>query len=365
MSLSCFRRLALLRITLFAAVVGLQLAGGAWADWSDNFTGNVAHNPPDGAWGYFGLSLPAGQEISGWTPVYASDRVNVRPPAQGGAALYLAAGYVGSTGTQHQYGDVRVAGLVGVNDNGGAGNNNLVGLIARAADFDSYVLAIDHRTQTANLIKSLDATPTTPFTMLSQPIFGYLPGMDFYLQLDVQNVAGGARLVGKVYDDTRSVLLNTLIAVDDDGNAVPGPVHPAYYSGWVAQYNAAAATPTFVDAFFDDVSSKTLRPGDVNLSGTVNRADVALLAANFGKSTNATWDDGDVDGNGRVDLADAMAIQRRLSSGAVIVPPPIDIVADAAAVPEPSGATIVLQLGVAVGAALAARRRSRPFSPRS
>jgi hypothetical protein len=341
----------------------LLVGGSAQADWSDNFNGNVAHNPPSGAWGYLGLSLPAGAEVTGWAPVYSNDRVNI-PPTFNGTPTYLGAGYVYSDGAQHQYRDVRVAGLAGVNLNASQANNNLVGLIARAADFDSYVLAIDHRLQSAVLIKSLDSQPNMPITVASQPIFGYLAGMDFYLQLDVQDVGGDTRLVGKVYDETRTTLLTTLFALDDA--SVLGDRHPPYYSGWVAQYNAAAGSAaTLVDAFFDDVSSKTLRPGDVNLDGSVNRRDLSLLVQNFGKDANATWDDGDMNGDGVVGLADLAIVQQRFTTGGVIiVPPPVDRIADrAAAVPEP--ATWIMLSGCGMfGLAVSMARRRCLLTPR-
>lgn len=352
------------RAAAFFALVAVQLAGVSRADWSDNFNGNTTHNPTNGAWGYLALSLAATPvEITGWNPVLSNDRVNVPSPTAGGTPLYLAAGYVyDTTGTSHRYGDVRVAGTVGVGNNGGLGNNNLVGLLARASDFDSYVLAVDHRNGTINLVKSRDAAPNTPTTVTSQPILGYAPSLPFHLVLDVLNTpTGGTQLVGRVYEDaSKTNLLNTITAFDDAGNVVPGAPHAPYYSGWVAQYNTAAGgSATFVDAYFDNMSSTTLRPGDVNLDGTVNRADVARVAFGFGMPTGATWDDGDMDGNGRVDMADIIKIQNRLAgSGPIIINPPIDVARDAiAAVPEP-GSVALVAMGV-LGVAIAAHRRRK------
>lgn len=348
-----------------AAIVGAMLwtlAGGGIAvgDWSDDFSGNQAHNPAGGTWGYVGLTLAAApQDIPNWTPQFNNDRLVVpRPGAPGGQSMFLAAGYVGSnTGTTHHYQNVRVGGTVGVGDNGGLGNNNLVGLLARANDYDSYVLVVDYNNGSINLIKSRNADPATPITMTSAAIFGYAPLLPFYLQLDVLDTTGGTQLVGRVYEDaTRNNLLNTIFAFDDAGNTVPGAPHPAFYSGFVAQVNSPAGTFTPIDAYFDDMSSKTLRSGDVNLDGTVNRADVARLARNFGMSANATWDEGDQNGDGQVDLRDLAAVQRRLPTGPVIIHPPVDVVADIAAVPEPSS-IVLAALGVGL-VAVASRRRT-------
>ncbi|MEX2188756.1 MAG: dockerin type I domain-containing protein [Pirellulales bacterium] len=357
-----YQRAVWIRAATVAVALVLSISDGAFGDWSDDFSGNQAHNPAGGTWGYVGLTLAAvPQDIPNWTPQFSGDRLVVpRPGTPGGQAMFLAAGYVGSTsGTTHHYQNVRVGGTVGVGDNGGPGNNNLIGLLARANDYDSYVLVVDHNDGTINLIKSLNSNPAAPTTIESAAIFGYAPLLEFYLQLDVLDTAGGTTLVGRVYENASRVnLLNTITAFDDAGGGVPGAPHPAFYSGFVAQYNTAATTPTTIDAYFDNMSSTTLRPGDVNLDGTVNRADAAILARNFGMSAGATWDDGDLDGNGRVDLADMAQVQRRLTTGPVIIGPPVDVAANAAAVPEPSSA-ILATLGVAAGCGLVRRRRHR------
>lgn len=60
---------------------------------------------------------------------------------------------------------------------------------------------------------------------------------------------------------------------------------------------------------YDDqeVRATVALPGDLNLDGFVDDADLTILQANLGKS-NAIWAEGDVTGNGRVTLYDAFLL---------------------------------------------------------
>ena len=72
--------------------------------------------------------------------------------------------------------------------------------------------------------------------------------------------------------------------------------------------------------------SYVFNSGDVNFDGAVNQTDVGRIVRAFGKTTGATWDDGDMDGDGRITVADLATLQYHLPSG---------IAVDLAAVPEP------------------------------
>jgi hypothetical protein len=84
--------------------------------------------------------------------------------------------------------------------------------------------------------------------------------------------------------------------------------------------------------------------GDINEDGRVDRADVAVLALNFGRSSG-TRSTGDVDGDGLVTLRDLAIVQTNLTSAAASVH-----------VPEPSAAAL-LTIGFGLSLCFGWRRR--------
>lgn len=73
--------------------------------------------------------------------------------------------------------------------------------------------------------------------------------------------------------------------------------------------------------------------GDLNGDARVDRADIAILAMNFGLSEGAAATDGDLNGDGAVSLRDLVVMQQHLSNPAS---------PSAAAVPEPTGAVLLV-----------------------
>jgi formylglycine-generating enzyme required for sulfatase activity len=71
--------------------------------------------------------------------------------------------------------------------------------------------------------------------------------------------------------------------------------------------------------------------GDVDLDGTVDIFDVAVVQHKYGMTSNARWKDGDFDGNGTVDIFDVALLQVNYGHGVAAAP---------ITVPEPS--TLVL-----------------------
>jgi hypothetical protein len=94
--------------------------------------------------------------------------------------------------------------------------------------------------------------------------------------------------------------------------------------------------------------------GDANLDDTVNLLDFNLLAQNFGVGAGATWTQGDFTGDGAVTLLDfnALAANFGLSAGADGAVNARDWEQLAAAIPEPTGSSLVL-----LGALLTSRRK--------
>jgi len=80
--------------------------------------------------------------------------------------------------------------------------------------------------------------------------------------------------------------------------------------------------------YFERMS--TPATGDLNGDGNVNRADVALLAASFGRPSAAVAVHGDMDGDGTVTLRDAAMLQSRLD-GSLGPAPAAAIVAETGA----------------------------------
>jgi hypothetical protein len=88
--------------------------------------------------------------------------------------------------------------------------------------------------------------------------------------------------------------------------------------------------------------------GDMDASGTVDSADLALFAAYFGTDEGADWSHGDFNGDGRTTLADLAMLQANLT--------PAGSPVAATSVPEPSGMMLAALACVVI--ATAARRRA-------
>ncbi|HSV15564.1 MAG TPA: PEP-CTERM sorting domain-containing protein, partial [Tepidisphaeraceae bacterium] len=105
-------------------------------------------------------------------------------------------------------------------------------------------------------------------------------------------------------------------------------------------------------------------PGDTNLDGAVDVADLGALATSYGTTAGALWAQGDANGDGAVNVADlglvATNYGQSIGAGTVdassaAVASSTAVVAGSASVPEPTSLGLIGGLSIAV----AARRRRR------
>lgn len=90
-------------------------------------------------------------------------------------------------------------------------------------------------------------------------------------------------------------------------------------------------------AVANDVTLTVLRQGDVNFDGTVTRADLATLVANW--HATGGFAQGDLDGDGQIGLLDLMTLRRELSTASPTT---------AAPVPEPASLATLFTAALAI-----------------
>lgn len=121
---------------------------------------------------------------------------------------------------------------------------------------------------------------------------------------------------------------------------------------------SGAQTATFLGETVDATSVlvRLTVPGDANLDGAVNFADLLALARNYNK-TGAIWSQGDSNYDGVVNFSDLLTLARNYNSALPSAPipgAPTDFPADLTQVPEPSAALLISAAG---GFAFSTRRR--------
>ena len=117
----------------------------------------------------------------------------------------------------------------------------------------------------------------------------------------------------------------------------------------------ADGTPVSLPIWLDPGATVTLHnilKPDLNLDGTVDRADVAQLVRNLGSGDDAVLTDGDLDGDGLVTLVDLSLLQ---ANPMRTLPLPA---ASLATAPEPSG-LVLLWLGLVTAGAIGRYARIR------
>ena len=111
-------------------------------------------------------------------------------------------------------------------------------------------------------------------------------------------------------------------------------------SGWGTLH--LGSTPFYVNP--------TLLPGDVNLDGTVNVQDLAVLAANYRKNVTGGWLEADFNNDGVVDVQDLalLAANYRRTQASDVVPDYAGFDAAALQVLSAAGITMVPEPGAVV-----------------
>jgi hypothetical protein len=181
------------------------------------------------------------------------------------------------------------------------------------------------------------------------------------------NLELGGTTPGVTFDriiSSGSVTLNGKLALAATDGYVPASLvsheimSMGTRTGFFSTIEGVALTPTKYLAVTYDADSvfvTAARPGDADLSGTVNLFDFNVLAANFGAAGGATWTSGDFTGDGIVNLQDFNALASNFGLSAGPDGPGVqDWAMLAASVPEPSATASILSV-----AALSLSRRRR------
>lgn len=187
---------------------------------------------------------------------------------------------------------------------------------------------------------------------------------DLFLEVELAGPRDGGVLLNDL-DVDGDVLSATLIASPMNGTLALLPdggftytPNPGFVGIDTFRYRAIdGLSQSNVATVTIDVREPTGSNSDLNADGQVDRRDLALLVASFGKAADALASEGDLDGNGAVGLHDAITLRNALS------PPPAP--AAAVVVAKANDRAIVQTTGVP-GAALKANHRShRPIRAES
>lgn len=177
------------------------------------------------------------------------------------------------------------------------------------------------------------------------------------------NVAGMASLVGATYAPVAKRLVWSGAAAGAVGMNMEGlTVGPRLASGNQTLVgivdDGGASDPLSANALVAfEITSAVAEPslaGDANLDGRVDAADIAVLAATFGASSGARWEDADFDGDARVTLDDLATLARALPvvpSAESAAPGAANGAGERVATPEPSAVAIVAAAAAALFAA--------------
>ena len=132
---------------------------------------------------------------------------------------------------------------------------------------------------------------------------------------------------------------NDIHFTGDDGQGIPMNLEAVIRGPLLHLTGATLPVPTCatcgINMYKVDALAVIGPYADINLDGVVNSADLHVLMSHIGMQTGATFEQGDVDGNGAVDGNDFLAWQRSLGA-ATSLSAFSDLSTNGTAVPEPA-----------------------------
>jgi cyclophilin family peptidyl-prolyl cis-trans isomerase len=158
---------------------------------------------------------------------------------------------------------------------------------------------------------------------------------------------GGFAAFGRVLgDDGMAVVdaIGDLPIPSNLGFTIPSPLNDLPLRNFTGTKYADVRVANTVTV--TDVRVLAVKAGDFDRDGSVGAADLAILRANYGRASNAFFNMGDANMDGRVNGADFLLWQKTAGSTGAI----------GSVVPEPGAAALLAAAGLALAAA---RRRGR------
>ena len=215
----------------------------------------------------------------------------------------------------------------------------------------TYRFTIEEGTRefAASLVWNLDVNlvPNPPTNLVFDPS----PTLR-NLNLRLKNVATDATV--QLSNGTIDVMENLYVP-----SLGPGQYELIVSAAGIAQYTTEYALA------WRFASSTPPAAGDVDLDGRVDLADLSILQRNFGQSTRILRTDGDLNGDGLVSAADLLILADNFGLGAAAIPVEVgQLLAAARSAPRPIPEPTTLWAAALAMCGLAARRAARRRSLR-
>ena len=210
-------------------------------------------------------------------------------------------------------------------------------------------------------------TPTPPPTATPPEVSGHASFVNVNAYMFHPMSAGPASPIAIDLDSTLNLsglkgtfkVPSDIHFTGDDGQGIPMNLEAVIRGPLLHLTGATLPVPTCatcgINMYKIDALAVIGPYADINLDGVVNSADLHVLMSNIGMQSGATFEQGDVDGNGTVDGNDFLAWQRTLGA-ATSLSAFSDLSTSGSEVPEP--ATLALLATFAAMFGIASRKPS-------